>query len=1070
MPGAVAAVAVKAIAIKLGAKIAVATILGSIASIAVSYVLAASDKKDHADQARVEDEGLQVNTFSSAQPARAIYGERKVGAHIAYMSTMDRTQFFNSAFNTTKNNKFLNMICIWAAHECESIEKFYLDEDLITLDINGNSTNEDYKTDLAPNTSQYEAPFYAIYADNRTYDSDLGQYTYNVQWEIFKRYAGTLYATRSNKQYTTGNNKFPVGFQLFSDGDRVTIYENGGDGPEFRQIVTAIGDVIADENGEATITFTGGLDLEGFGRENATPFSKKRTFGIDTPDNAYNGSAVFVKHNLGSPDQTAFTELVTDSDDWTVNHRLRGLCNSYVRLAFDEDVFDSRPTVLATVKGKKVYDPRTSTTAWSNNPALCVRDFLISYYPEITADDIDDDTVIAAANICDELISKRDGSQIKRYTCDAVLQLDRGNHDNVRKLITSMQGALVDGEKIEIYAGAYTTPVHTIDDSYKGGPFEMMPYPPRQDLYNAVKGTFIDADNNWEVTDFPPLTNAAFETEDGGHQLWRDVQVNTTTDVERAQRLAKIIHNRSRFMGRLAMQCNFKAIDIKAYENVYYTNSDLGYTNKVFKVIEWTLDPNGGGISMQLQEEDASIYDWEATDAELLNQGTSLTPANSRAVGAPSNLEVSESLYLTRNAAGLKTEVTVNFEEADDAFVREYELEYSGISDHEDLPVFVKFGRSVSTEFVVPDFPTGDFTFRVRSINQLGHKSDWVEASYTVLGKAAVPEDVTGFSADINGNSAFLSWDAVSDLDVQYGGNYIIKFTENQNNPTWAEGQNILPLLPGNSTQAVSPLRTGTYMIKAKDATGQESANPALLIIDDPAFQSTNQIITHDEYAEGFLGTKTNMDVHPDYGYLRLTDNELIGEYIFDNDADGGAVRESQVSVNFKYTNFEETTLLSDDTLTWDDTDRTLAGGLDNAISTNFLIRTTNDDPTATPTWSDWKPFIAGQFRARAYQMKLQASSSSSDHNLAVTELKLNVDVPDVMENGVVTTSLLGVTSVEFTKIFFVPPQVVVTIINAEDSERVIITNITTTGFDIEIKNTSDNRISKPASWVCRGY
>ena len=114
-------------------------------------------------------------------------------------------------------------------------------------------------------------------------------------------------------------------------------------------------------------------------------------------------------YTLGSPNQTADTFLVDESAHWTTEHRLRGIAYMYVRLAFDADVFPNGiPEITATISGKKVYDPRTSTTAWSDNPALCLRDYLTSSYgiAEDTAN-IDDALVIAAANVCDQTNTDR---------------------------------------------------------------------------------------------------------------------------------------------------------------------------------------------------------------------------------------------------------------------------------------------------------------------------------------------------------------------------------------------------------------------------------------------------------------------------------------------------------------------------------------------------------------------------------------------------------------------------------------------------------------------------------------
>ena len=143
--------------------------------------------------------------------------------------------------------------------------------------------------------------------------------------------------------------------------------------------------------------------------------------GNVTSPSKYNGK-VRIKLHLGSPDQTADTFLVDESAHWTTEHRLRGIAYMYVRLAFDADVFPNGiPEITATISGKKVYDPRTSTTAWSDNPALCLRDYLTSSYgiAEDT-DNIDDALVIAAANVCDQTNTD---AGTTRYTCNGCVSL-----------------------------------------------------------------------------------------------------------------------------------------------------------------------------------------------------------------------------------------------------------------------------------------------------------------------------------------------------------------------------------------------------------------------------------------------------------------------------------------------------------------------------------------------------------------------------------------------------------------------------------------------------------------------
>ena len=106
-------------------------------------------------------------------------------------------------------------------------------------------------------------------------------------------------------------------------------------------------------------------------------------------------SKVRIKKHLGSATQAADSDLVAETSV-TSTFQGKGIAYIYARLDYDTDVFaNGVPVFTAMVKGKKVYDPRTSTTAYSNNSALCVRDYLTSEYG--LGDDAIDDTVLSAS-------------------------------------------------------------------------------------------------------------------------------------------------------------------------------------------------------------------------------------------------------------------------------------------------------------------------------------------------------------------------------------------------------------------------------------------------------------------------------------------------------------------------------------------------------------------------------------------------------------------------------------------------------------------------------------------------
>ena len=137
--------------------------------------------------------------------------------------------------------------------------------------------------------------------------------------------------------------------------------------------------------------------------------------GNVTSPSQYNGKVRLIKH-LGTPNQAADADLVSESILWTTNHRARGIAYIYARFLYDADAFPNGvPTVTTIVQGKSVYDPRTELTAYSDNAALCLRDYLLSSGVSLTSE-LNDTLFTIAADICDETVTLEAGGTQKRYT------------------------------------------------------------------------------------------------------------------------------------------------------------------------------------------------------------------------------------------------------------------------------------------------------------------------------------------------------------------------------------------------------------------------------------------------------------------------------------------------------------------------------------------------------------------------------------------------------------------------------------------------------------------------------
>jgi len=125
-------------------------------------------------------------------------------------------------------------------------------------------------------------------------------------------------------------------------------------------------------NDEKLTITSDGNDANGIARYRVTSPS---TYGTDS---IYGDGKKTVRFKLhkGSDTQLADADLVSETEKWTTDHRLRGIAYIYARISYDPDAFpNGLPNISAEIKGKKVLDIRNGSTAFSANPALILYDY-----------------------------------------------------------------------------------------------------------------------------------------------------------------------------------------------------------------------------------------------------------------------------------------------------------------------------------------------------------------------------------------------------------------------------------------------------------------------------------------------------------------------------------------------------------------------------------------------------------------------------------------------------------------------------------------------------------------------
>lgn len=469
---------------------------------------------------------------------------------------------------------------------------------------------------------------------------------------------------------------------------------------------------------------------------------------------------------------TADPGLMATFPEWTPDCILQGCAYAIVRLRYDKVVWQNgRPNVQFDVLGKKVYDPRTGLTAWSNLAALCVADYITS--PDGLAaefGEVDWTTVAAAADISAQLPDGLAASMCDgRYTVDGVVELTSRNGDVITAMLAAAAGTVIWSEgQYRIFVGAARPAVErVITDEDLEDDFALQPRMPADQTFNGVKGTFLDATANWIYTDFPPVSSAEYVALDGGIKVFKDVVLQFTTSPTTAQRLATIFLRRARLEKTITLQCKWTCFNYEVWDVVKLTLPQLAWVEKRFQITDWKMRPptskEPGGIELTMMEYDDAIYA-DGMDLKPINlPGTVLVP-NVTVPQPPTALYATSSpTTMDENAS---PRVRFDWTPTPDIYAIGYELAV-GLSPFTPADVDYMFisGRS-SFMYTTPPVAAGDtYVGYLRVVNSFDRRSTAV-ASNAVVARSVgseYPEGVRNLTATIpNTQSVDLSWSAAT--------------------------------------------------------------------------------------------------------------------------------------------------------------------------------------------------------------------------------------------------------------------------------------------------------------------
>lgn len=455
-----------------------------------------------------------------------------------------------------------------------------------------------------------------------------------------------------------------------------------------------------------------------------------------------------IKKHTGSSTQTADSDLVSETSV-TSDFRGRGIAYIYVRLQYDNDVFSNGiPTFTAVIKGKKVYDPRTTSTAYSANAALCIRDYITSSYG-LNDSNVDDTFFSAAANTCEESVSLAAGGTEDRYQMNGVIKASETPKQILDKMVTTCGGTLYwSGGNWHLRVAEYSAPVKSLGLSDVLGQISVRTRLNRRDSFNAIEGTFINKDDDWIQADYPKIESLVFQTEDNGYENVLDFPLPLTTSAASVQRLAKVMLYRTREQIQFEADFNMNAYDLEVGDIIQFTNARYGWTNKEFEVRSWRFfaDSDAGDlrVKMVLRETSETAFDWNADEGAIISNNSTLP--NALAGLTVSNLQaVDVTEYDIDNK--LIDAVRLTWDAVSNAFTEFYDVQFR---PDDGTTEWTSFGRVINNSIRVSPLPyDGDYDFRVRAVTASGYRGPFAT---TTLPKAnQIISDTTAASKDITG-------------------------------------------------------------------------------------------------------------------------------------------------------------------------------------------------------------------------------------------------------------------------------------------------------------------------------
>lgn len=477
-------------------------------------------------------------------------------------------------------------------------------------------------------------------------------------------------------------------------------------------------------------------------------------------DNAPAPAGVTATHYLGNPGQGVdpWLQAAFLAQGVSYADTLPGIAYTVLRIPpAVETAFDN---IAFVCRGLKLYDPRTATTVYSDNPALALGWF-ISDATEGRGEVADWASLEACADLNDELLGGA-----KRRTISLVVR-EPGDLDRWESVIGQYAGcwAVREGGTVYFVPDAPATSTFSFTKArHKLDTLEI-------EVRNRAKSPTV-VTVQWTNTAVSPWAAASVTVKvagvDAGTVPYQESVIAMPGITLPGHALREAY--RRLYEAQLAdVSISFTALDegikLRKYQVIDYTDN-AGFTAKPFRVLDAAIvEP--GRWRVKAVEYQAGVY----SDATSVAPGIGDTDLpDPKVVAAPTGLVLAETVYLEKSVAadalGRGLIYQSRFDAQWTASVHAFKVEY--IVQFLDGLQVVHEGRTQGTKYSSPAVQQGKtYTVRVIARNALGFESAALEGSLAAQGKLLPPGNVPSITQAFEiGGEVILQWAPAVDIDV----------------------------------------------------------------------------------------------------------------------------------------------------------------------------------------------------------------------------------------------------------------------------------------------------------------